>query len=196
MDDIVPLAKYVDDKTNSTENMEKEKKRIPKNTFIIFIEFVCIRFFSDNFSFRLKEWIEIYVLVLIIIIHLNSYVIRMVFWTFTVERKENRYWRTAMTAVICTSGPNPNSSNFVSIIRFLSIILARAQCGFSLSVRSLFVIEFAYLHGLHHWFCWSKPNLARHFFILLPRYHHWCEAQSMTSGGKKSRQTIFLALDQ
>lgn len=25
-----------------------------------------------------------------------------------------------------------------------------------------------HLHGLHHWFCWSNPYLARHFFMLLP----------------------------
>lgn len=29
-------------------------------------------------------------------------------------------------------------------------------------------IKNTYLHGLHHWLCWSRPYLALHFFILCP----------------------------
>lgn len=61
--------------------------------------------------------------------------------------------------------------------------------------KILFENEMAYLHGLHHWFCWSKPNLARHFFILLPKYHHWCKAIDGECW-RENKQTIFLALDQ
>jgi len=29
----------------------------------------------------------------------------------------------------------------------------------------------AYRHGLHHWFCWSRPYRARHFLAFAPSVH-------------------------
>lgn len=62
-----------------------------------------------------------------------------------------------------------------------------------------FTQTIAYLHGLHHWFCWSKPNLARHFFMLLPiaqRKTEWKIQQNVwISVGSTKNWNVFFSLN-
>lgn len=53
----------------------------------------------------------------------------------------------------------------------VEFLVAQWPCGRQQLVRTG-EKRATYLQGLHHWLCWSRPYLARHFFMLLPAQKH------------------------